>query len=459
MKTGHAVKAFFCVLLFLAAIGGIFAGCGRKQEPQKLPTIKVNSAPEQGASVLMIGIEHGVTPVTIPDIPPGNYDVILKMDRYRRAIKPITVTEEGEQEFTIDMEPIMGTLSVQTTPPGAKVILDGKEIGVTPLVKYALQVGDYSYQVNHPDYYPEEKSFTVEDNFNMEFDHQLRPIEAELSVNSRPSSATIWLNNIQQASKTPSKFALKPGRYLVSVYIEGHLQADQLVELKANEPQTVQLDLTPGAVPQGMLLVPGGEFIMGTDNNAPDERPARKINLKSFYIDRFEVTNQAFKAVFPSHKFPAGEDNLPALGISWTEAGRYCESVGKRLPTEAEWEKAARGTEGQEYPWGAVFETSMANTVEAGIGKATRVGSYYASASPYNCMDMSGNAYEWIADWYEAYPGNTDVTKEYGQIFRVLRGGSFVSDKFEARCAARHFDRVDSKRRDYGCRCVMNARE
>ena len=101
----------------------------------------------------------------------------------------------------------------------------------------------------------------------------------------------------------------------------------------------------------------------------------------------------------------------------------------------------------------------MANTVEAGIGKATRVGSYYASASPYNCMDMSGNAYEWIADWYEAYPGNTDVTKEYGQIFRVLRGGSFVSDKFEARCAARHFDRVDSKRRDYGCRCVMNARE
>ena len=93
MKTGHAVKAFFCVLLFLAAIGGIFAGCGRKQEPQKLPTIKVNSAPEQGASVLMIGIEHGVTPVTIPDIPPGNYDVILKMDRYRRAIKPITVTE------------------------------------------------------------------------------------------------------------------------------------------------------------------------------------------------------------------------------------------------------------------------------------------------------------------------------------------------------------------------------
>jgi len=409
--------------------------------------------------VLMVGIEHGVTPVTIPDMPPGTYDVILKMDRYRRTIKPISITEEGEQEFTIDMEPIMGTLSVQTTPPGAKVILDGKEIGVTPLAKHALQVGNYSYQVNHPDYYPEEKTFTVEDNFNMEFDHQLRPIEAELSINSRPSSATVWLNNIQQAAKTPAKFALKPGQYLISVHIAGHLQADQLVELKANEPQTVQLELTPGAVPQGMVLVPGGEFTMGTDNNAPDERPARKIDLKSFYIDRFEVTNQAFKEAFPSHKYPTGEDNLPALGISWTEAGRYCASVGKRLPTEAEWEKAARGTESREYPWGPVFETSMANTVEAGIGKATRVGNYYASASPYNCMDMSGNAYEWLSDWYEAYPGNTDVTKEYGQIFRILRGGSFASDKFEARCAARHFDRVDSKRRDYGCRCAMNARE
>lgn len=459
MKMGRIGGITCCFMVILLATGGVLSGCNRKKEEKKLPTITVNSAPEQGASVMMIGVDYGLTPAEIPDIPPGTYDVVLYMERYRRAIKPITVTEAETQEFTIDMEPITGTLSITTTPPGATVYLDGEAIGETPLPKKTLQVGDYSYLVQHPDYYPEEKKFTVEDNFNMEFDHKLRPMEAELSVFSRPSSANIWLNNIQQVEKTPAKFKLRPGQYLVSVHTAGYLQSDELVELEANKPITVQADLTPGAVPQGMLLIPAGDFIMGTDNSAPGERPARKINLKPFYIDRFEVTNQAYKAVFPAHKYPAGQDNLPALGISWTEAGRYCESVGKRLPTEQEWEKAARGTEGQEYPWGPVFENTLANTVEAGLGKPTRVGSYYASASPYGAMDMAGNAYEWVSDWYEAYPGNTDVTKDYGQIFRVLRGGSFISEKFEARCAARHFDRMDSKRRDYGCRCAMNARE
>ena len=459
MKIGHAVSVFWCLLFILLATGGILSGCGGKQEKQQLPVITINSTPEEGASVLMTGVERGETPVTIADVPPGSYDVVLRLDRYRRTIKEITITEEGEQEFTIDMESITGTFSIETTPSGATVYLDDEEIGETPIIKHVLQVGNYHYKVNHPDYYPEEKSFTVEDNFNMEFKHELKPLESELSVFSRPSSANVWLNNIQRAEKTPAKFTLKPGKYLVSVHTAGYLQTDQLVELKANEPQTVQLELQPGAVPQGMLLVPGGEFIMGTDNSAPDERPARKINLKSFYIDRFEVTNQAFKAVFPAHKYTAGQDNFPALGISWTEAGRYCSAVGKRLPTEEEWEKAARGTSGQEYPWGPTFEVSMANTVESGLGKATRVGDYYASASPYNCMDMAGNAYEWVSNWYEAYPGNTDVTKDYGQIFRGLRGGSFLGEKFEARCAARHFDRMDSKRRDYGCRCAMTARE
>lgn len=459
MKMGHAVSTLWCLLFILVATGVLFSGCGRKQEEQQIPKITINSAPEEGASVLMTGIDRGETPAIIDDIPPGAYDVILRRDRYRRTIKEITITEEGEQEFTIEMEPITGTFSVETTPSGATVYLDGEEIGVTPIEKRVLQVGDYTYKVNHADYYPEEKTFTVEDNFNMEFKHKLRPMEAELSVFSRPSSANVWLNNIQRLERTPAKFKLKPGQYLVSVHTAGYLQEDQLVELKANEPQTVQLELKPGAVPQGMILVPAGEFIMGTDNSAPDERPARKINLDSFYIDRFEVTNQAFKEVFPAHKYTAGQDNFPALGISWTEAGRYCDAVGKRLPTEAEWEKAARGTSGQEYPWGEVFEPSMANTLESGLGKATRVGNYYASASPYNGMDMAGNAYEWTSNWYEAYPGNTDVTKDYGQIFRVLRGGSFLGEKFEARCAARHFDRVDSKRRDYGCRCAMTARE
>ena len=446
-------------MLFLAATGGGLWGCGRKSEEQAAVTITIDSTPEQGASVLMSGYEYEATPVTIPNVMPGVYEVILRLERYRRTIEKITVTDESSQTFVIDMAPVTGTLTILSTPPGAPVYLNDEHIGETPVLRRTLQVGEYTYNVRHPDYYPEEKTFVMEDNFNMEFSHTLRPMEAELSVFSRPSSASVWLNNILQVEKTPAKFVLRPGQYLVSVHISGHLQVDELVELKANKPETVQLTLPRGNVPQGMALVPAGEFIMGTNDRAPDERPARKVNLKAFYIDRFEVTNQAFKEVYSSHKYTMGQDNYPAVGVSWTQALNYCESLGKRLPTEAEWEKAARGADGRVYPWGESFSPAVANTKEAGIGRATRVGNYFASASPYGCMDMAGNAYEWTADWYEAYPGNTDVTKDYGQIFRVLRGGSYLSEKFDVRCAARHFDRIDAKRADYGFRCAMTARE
>ena len=459
MKTERTLRTACCMLLALAGAVGVLSGCGGRSEPESYATITIDSAPEQGASVLMYGVEHGETPVTITDVAPGEYEVVLRLDRYRRKFEEISVTKEPEQSFVVEMEPITGTLTITSSPEGAEVLLDGEVIGETPIYRHVLQVGEYSYTVNHPHAYPVENTFTLEDGFNMEFSHQLRAMEAELHVHSRPSSADIWLNNIRQGERTPATFRLRPGKYLVSVHTDGHLQGDELVELAANDSETVQMTLPPGKVPQGMVLVPAGEFIMGSDERAPDERPERRIHLDAFYIDRFEVTNQAFKRVFRSHDYPDGHDNYPALGVSWTQAVRYCEAVGKRLPTEAEREKAARGTDGREYPWGEVFEPGMANTAESGIGRATRVGSYFASASPYGCMDMAGNAYEWTADWYEAYPGNRDVTKDYGQIFRVLRGGSFRSDKFDVRCAARHFDRMDAKRSDYGFRCAMNARE
>jgi len=458
MKPGNRKGRVVAAGLLLAMI--LLTGCGGgKGKHDLLVSVTIDTLPVQGASVLMMGVDQGVTPVTVHEVPPGDYEVILRLDKYRRAIESIKVTEEPEQIFRIELEPILGFLSITTQPADAEVLLNGESLGKAPIVKHALQVGEYSYEVVHPDYYPVQNTFVMEDNFKMEFTHELRPLESELIVTSRPSSASIWLNNLPQAQKTPAKLVLRPGRYLVSTYTDGYVQVDELVDLKANESHSVEMRMSPGKVPQGMTLVPGGEFTMGADDSAPDERPARKIMVKPFYMDRFEVTNQAFKQVFPDHKYLEGQDSLPALGISWTQAVKYCETVGKRLPTEAEWEKAARGTDGRIYPWGEVFVPGYANTSESGIGVATRVGNFFEASSVYGCMDLSGNAYEWVFDWYEAYPGNTDVTKDYGQIFRVLRGGSYKGDKFEARSAARHFDRVDSNRRDYGCRCAMDARD
>lgn len=459
MKPGYSFKAILIRGVWAAVFICAISGCGGSDKRPMYVKVTIDTSPESGAFVLMDGYDRGTTPVEISDIEPGGYEVVLHQDRYKRKIAAINVTQEPVQSFTVEMEPLLGSFSVTSNPPEAEVFLNGEPIGKTPILKKVLQVGPYTYEIKHPDYYPVTSDIVMEENFNLLYNHDLRPIEAKLIVLSRPSSANIWLNNIYQPRTTPAELVLRPGRYLVSVHTDGYMQADEMIVLEPNQTQTVQLEMQPGNVPQGMVLIPAGKFTMGANEQAPAERPAREVELKAFYIDRFEVTNQAYKKFSAGHKYIEGQDNYPAMGISWTEAGRYCASLGKRLPTEAEWEKAARGTDARAYPWGDIFSPQMSNTVEAGLDLPVRVGYFYATPSAYGCMDMSGNAYEWVSDWYDAYPGNNDITKDYGQIFRVLRGGSYITEKFEARTSARHFDRMDAERKDYGCRCAMDARE
>ncbi|NOZ53718.1 MAG: formylglycine-generating enzyme family protein [Gammaproteobacteria bacterium] len=201
-----------------------------------------------------------------------------------------------------------------------------------------------------------------------------------------------------------------------------------------------------------MVLIPAGEFIMGTDDvdasgksqefgfNEPlylPEQPQRKVNLDAYYIDKYEVSNAQFKAYLHGvglysdaqiqsvvSRLKMEQDNLPVRSIIWRMASEYCLFVGKRLPTEAEWEKAARGTDGREYPWGNEWNPDYVN---AGQGEfdLTPVGSFEAGKSFYGLYDMGGNVMEWTADWFEAYPGAEYKSPNYGQKHRVARGGSW----------------------------------
>ena len=162
-----------------------------------------------------------------------------------------------------------------------------------------------------------------------------------------------------------------------------------------------------------MVEVPGGEFKSG-----PDLKP---VNVKAFSIDKYEVTNAEYKKVVPDHAIPAGKENHPVVEISYFEAEKYCKALGKRIPTDLEWEKAARGNDGRLYPWGADFDSSKANTVESGIGGTTPVGSYKNGQSPYGAMDMTGNVWEWV----DAWSGDD-------QKYRYMMGGSFFDDKHKS---------------------------
>lgn len=233
-----------------------------------------------------------------------------------------------------------------------------------------------------------------------------------------------------------------------------------------------------GDEPNKMVLVPAGEFIMGTDSRLPDEGPEHKVYLDSFYIDMFEVTNLQYKKFndatkrrsprhFRNRTFPEGKADHPVTYVSWEDANEYCQWAGKRLPTDQEWEKAARGTDGRIFPWGNEFDVTNANTPlrwqQIGVfGDTTPVGAFEGGVSPYGVYDMSGNVWEWTASWYKAYPGNQVASESYGERYKTLKGGSWFDCSFyncgvSAPVFNRAFFSIRTRNDSFGFRCAKDA--
>ena len=205
---------------------------------------------------------------------------------------------------------------------------------------------------------------------------------------------------------------------------------------------------------EGMVLVPAGPFTMG-DDAYPRETPRRTEDLPAFWIDRYQVTNEQWRAYvadgghLPAYWVdgapPAGLADHPVM-VSWDHATAYAAWRGKRLPTETEWEKAARGTDGRRFPWGEDWDESRAYTWETGAVTGVMtvpVTALPGSASPYGCEQMVGNTEEWVSDHYDAYPGSAYRSRSYGTTFRVLRGGAWIFGQTHARCSYRCFESPD----------------
>jgi formylglycine-generating enzyme required for sulfatase activity len=249
-----------------------------------------------------------------------------------------------------------------------------------------------------------------------------------------------------------------------------------------------------------MVYVPAGEFIMGSSDvevaSARDlcdgvhsdcrtywvesEYPQRTVYLDAFYTDKTEVTNADFARFVKEtgyqtehEKYYGGlgwrdyaesKDNHPVVMVSWNDADAYCQWAGKRLPREAEWEKAARGTDARVYPWGNVFDGSKVNfcdkncpetwkdaSVDDGYADTAPVGSYPAGASPYGALDMAGNVGEWTADQFEKVTGR--------DIHAVVRGGRWYNAPDGVRCASRKSARANASGLEVGFRCIKDAEQ
>ena len=229
----------------------------------------------------------------------------------------------------------------------------------------------------------------------------------------------------------------------------------------------------PPPVTNIMVDIPAGPFTMGSNDGGPEDAPAHEVNVPAFAIDQFEVINADFESFVTvtgyvtaaeqagkkswRDSFGEGEENHPVVRVTWNDAVAYCEWVKKRLPTEAEWEKAARGTEGFIFPWGNQFVAGNANLKVAGLRSPVSVGSYGAGASPYGVDDMAGNVWEWTADWYEPYPGNTILDLYYGKKCRVIRGGGWFDVEAQATTFTRNCAAPDKTATDeLGFRCAMS---
>jgi formylglycine-generating enzyme required for sulfatase activity len=236
---------------------------------------------------------------------------------------------------------------------------------------------------------------------------------------------------------------------------------------------------TPGEepIPSEMVAIAAGPFVRGTEHGGFDERPTRTIHLDEFLIDRFEVTNHQYqqfvvatghrKPGLPSRYAKSGGKmrgtNQPIVYVSWDDADEYCRWKGKRLPTEAEWEKAMRGTDGRLWPWGDKEQPDGANwaRVKDGYEVSARIGTFQIDKSPYGVMDGAGNVMEWVADWYdETYykssPDRNPPSPEYG-TYRVLRGGSYTTTGADVRITSRSKMMPDFRDETIGFRCASSA--
>jgi sulfatase modifying factor 1 len=242
------------------------------------------------------------------------------------------------------------------------------------------------------------------------------------------------------------------------------------------------------ALDRSVVSIPAGEFLMGSDTGRDDERPPRLVYVDAFELDRYEVTNAQYRRFLQAtrrepppywsgNEYPPGQDDYPVAGVSWPDADAYCAWAGQRLPTEAEWEKACRGTDGRLYPWGNDWTWHRANLdvssdaarpagevepghsqwdiawtllrTSSGVSRLQPVGSYLEGASPYGIMDLAGNVSEWVADWYN-WGGYWDWPVRNPQGTRPpwnrsLRGsawydpnGSAAWAQSQSRCSARN---------------------
>ena len=304
-----------------------------------------------------------------------------------------------------------------------------------------------------------------------------------LLVKGAPAGSQVFINDVRRDAVAADGglriSGIEPGSINVRVSRDGFTDYAATLTGNQGETQTCEAQLLPASLDYSgpMVAVAAGEFVMGDDSHEADERPAHKVSVASFYIDKYEVSNAQYKKFcdatgrsnppnpgFDPNYF-AGKPDYPVLGVTFEDALAYASWAGKRLPTEQEWEKAASwdsvAHRKRQYTWGDQFTSDRANIA---TGHPVPTNEATGDLSPYGALNMAGNALEWVDAPYAPYEGNRTSDPDFLKGDRVIRGGTFVqaSKTEEARGSFRnHGPRVfpSGLSLPVGIRCVISAND
>ncbi len=394
----------------------------------------------------------------------------------------ITITLEAVDKSGLEAEPFsldatllssQGQLIIETDPDQTQVYVNDTLRGETPLSLDKLLPGTYRIRITLEDYEEINETITIENRAELTRQFVLLKLKGDLYLESDPPGAKIIFQG-QAKGRTPLKidyidvgtYEIAAEKYTPDVIYRFKGQ----VEIKKGENR-MKVDLfTTEKVPPGMVLIPEGEYEMGSDGGAANENPAHKIHLNNYYIDKTEVSWSEYIKFVREQKRPKpfyandqrfSGKNRPAVGITFKGAQEFAKWAGKRLPTEAEWEKAAKGEKGFVYPWGDEFSLGKANVASDSDGHkfTAPVNSFPRGASPYGVLNMAGNVWEWCTDYYNATyyyvspPRNPKGPKNEKR--HVLRGGAWNESRYDIRTTRRWSYWPDLQRNYIGLRLVF----